>query len=82
VLSGRKKLYERDPKNLELDSLWKLQGGLIGRLMLVNIEIKERLRQPCAAKPACHLTAEQIDGFNVMLDHLLARRQAAADPVG
>jgi hypothetical protein len=77
---GKKKLYEHNPKTLDLQTLGKLQTALMGRLMLVNMELRARLRAHADTdrargdeQPA--FSADQLDGFNLMLDHFLIRAE-------
>jgi len=73
-----KKLYEHDPKTLGFETLGKLQSALIGRLVLVNMELKARLSESASQQgrngseaTSFHLSPDQLDGFNLVLDHLL-----------
>jgi hypothetical protein len=77
---GKKKLYEREPKALDMQTLGKLQTALMGRLMLVNMELQARLRAQAdthgvRGDEKLALSADQLDGFNLMLDHFLLRAE-------
>lgn len=73
----KKKLYEHDPKTLDMQTLAKLQTALMGRLMLVNMELHARLRRQAdevgTDQPV--LNPDQLEGFNLMLDHFLIQAE-------
>jgi hypothetical protein len=44
IFNKKKKLFEYDPKELDLDTLSELQTSLIAKLFLVNQELISRLK--------------------------------------
>ena len=45
IFTKDKKLYEHDPRELDLETLFELQASLIAKLFLVNQELISRYRK-------------------------------------
>ncbi len=79
----KKKLFERDPKTLDLDMLSHLQASLVAKLILVNEELHRRYESlaglseevPGSEKSQNVLEqgAVRLEAFNVYLNEELNR---------
>jgi hypothetical protein len=83
LFKKNKKLYERDPKELDLDVLSHLQAALFAKLILVNYELIGRYRKLSEhsedldntdnARSVLDNGAERLEQINVILESELAR---------
>ena len=83
MLFGRRKLYERDPKTLDIESLAILYGALLAKLLLVSRELGGRyeklvdLSGPIAntdeARAVLAAGAKKLRGLSLILEDVLAQ---------
>ena len=87
----KKKLFERDPKTLDLDMLSHLQASLVAKLILVNDELHRRyenlsgLSEEVAGSEKSRNVFQQgavsLEAFNVYLNEELKRITGRDDRV-
>ena len=83
LFTGKKKLYEHNPEELDLETLSELQASLIAKLFLVNQELISRYRNVTDlssklpgsenARTVLSESADHLEQVNTFLQAELAR---------